>query len=582
MINNGRWYGMYTPGFPVLLLIGLLFKTPWLVNPAFAFMTVVLLFFLGKEIYDKSLGVLAAVLGSVSIWFLLLSATMMAHTTSMFFNALFLLCFFKSTRDPKPIYSLTASLSLGMAFLIRPGSAAFFALPYLIYIAFLAIKDFRLRGKATALFAMGGAFFLGLLLLYNQLTNGNPFKMGYIVHHGESYAVIFGRPATLDYDFTPLRAIDQIWMNIRAINSDLFGWPIPAFLALVPLLWAARTRPREVKKDLALICGLLSIVVGFTFFWGAYVYLGARMLFDAFPILILLSAKGIRESIPLFAVLFKTSSLASVRRTAAIVLIGFSLYGFFIRFPRWAWPSDTEYYYMRYDSNMAGSSTALHKGVKALGLHHAVIILKYIYTPLRGIPTGWWSSGFAENTPSLDGDIIYAVDAGEKNAELFKSFPDRRFYLFVGTLGKGVLAPIESSENRAGLPGELLSLPPEKGRIEFVQDPCDLYRPYSDRFKGFLKKIYAENHFSVIDVPWLQSLGINLKERGEYGEAALAFEAALQIENAPNPRWALLSLLTSCYQKTHQVHEAMAIMRKIDQVGYEPYKLFSIIPERGF
>lgn len=117
MINNGKWYSMYTPGFPFLLFIGLLFKAPWLINPLLGGLTVLLLYLLGAQIYDRTTGILAAVLGSVSIWHLLMSSTMMSHTSSMFFNALFLLFFFKSVSRPTARNGILAGAALGMAFL---------------------------------------------------------------------------------------------------------------------------------------------------------------------------------------------------------------------------------------------------------------------------------------------------------------------------------------------------------------------------------------------------------------------------------------------------------------------------------
>src|SRR4030066_227381 len=54
IINNGKWYSIYPPGFPLLLVLGLAFRTPWLINPILAGLTMVLFFLLGSEIYSRS------------------------------------------------------------------------------------------------------------------------------------------------------------------------------------------------------------------------------------------------------------------------------------------------------------------------------------------------------------------------------------------------------------------------------------------------------------------------------------------------------------------------------------------------
>lgn len=582
MVNNGRWYSMYTPGFPLLLLIGLLFHAPWLVNPLFAALTVFLLYFLGMEVYDRRVGLLAAVLGGTSIWLLLMSATMMSHTTSMFFNGLFLLYALKSFMRPLARYGLAAGASLGMAFLIRPGNAPLFALPFLIVLTVLFLQNMRTRFKNMAAFVLAAGAFVGLLLVYNQLTNGSPLKMGYIVQHGREYAVIFGRAATLDYEYTPHLGFEQMGKNIAAINSYLFGWPLSSLLALLPLFWAVRKKPEELKKHLILLAAFFTLLVGFFFFWGAFIFLGARMMFDGFPLLVLLSAKGIRESPSLLSAAFRKPPAALWPRLIAGVLVVFTLHAFFIRFPRWAWPSDEEYYYRRYDRNMAGSSTSIHNAVREAGLHRALVIMKFLYVPMRGFPTGWWSSGFCYDTPRLDGDIIYAVDRGEKNAELFGCFPDRKIFVFAGTLDRGILAPLTFADGRvtAGRPVAL----PKAGKrtADLVADPVHLFRLYSREFEAFLAQVYRENDPLVVDVTWFEARGLGHKKDGEFLKAAYCFEAGLQLENAPLARSRLLNQLVVCYRKTGQRREAAILLEKNGEADDRSTKNYNVLPERGF
>ncbi len=67
IINNGKWYSQYPPGYPFLLLLGLVIQAPWLINPFLAAFSIILFYFLGKEIYDSQVGLLAAIFGSIFI-----------------------------------------------------------------------------------------------------------------------------------------------------------------------------------------------------------------------------------------------------------------------------------------------------------------------------------------------------------------------------------------------------------------------------------------------------------------------------------------------------------------------------------
>lgn len=129
MINNGRWYSIYPPGYPFLLMLSLIFKVPWVLNPLLASIAILLFYLIGKEIYNQKTGLLASLLGSVSIWFLLMSSTMMSHTSSMFFYTLFLFFLFRSLKKPTLANGLAAGACFGTAFLIRPYNALFFLSP---------------------------------------------------------------------------------------------------------------------------------------------------------------------------------------------------------------------------------------------------------------------------------------------------------------------------------------------------------------------------------------------------------------------------------------------------------------------
>ena len=279
MINNGRWYSQYPPGYPILLLLGLILGAPWLINPLLAAGATILIFYLGKEVYGAGIGLLASVLASCSIWLLLMSSTMMSHTSSMFFTVLFLLYLFKSINKPTIANGILMGLGFGMTFLIRPYSALLISTPFLFFYMGRLLKGRKVFLKNAAFAALIASVFIASFLLYNQLTNGSPFKMGYIALYGDEHGLGFGRTGFTNLSYTPFRGADNAFKNLAELNKHLFGWPISSLLALIPLLFIANSSVKERRHDLLLACGFFALLFGYYFYWSSKAFLGARMLF---------------------------------------------------------------------------------------------------------------------------------------------------------------------------------------------------------------------------------------------------------------------------------------------------------------
>lgn len=586
MVNIDRWYSIYPPGFPFLLSIGLLFGAPWLVNPILGALSIFLFYFLGVEIYDRRTGILAASLGALSIWLLLMSATMMSHTASMFFNSLALLFLFRSLRSPTVLNGLFAGLSIGMAFLVRPYNAFFFVLPFVLAWATRLFRDFRTRRRNAVALILTAASFAGFFLFYNASTTGDPLKFGYIARYGQAYSVVFGRAATLDYDYTPFVASLQIGSNLKAINRYLFGWPLTSLWLLAFVVWRVISRPKGNWREFLLLAGFISLLVGFYFFWGAFVVLGARMFFDALPMIIVLSASGLSAAPGLLHSRIHKIGPSLWRRGLIGVIAIFSLYGLLIEFPRWVAPSWTKWYYRKYDSSMCGSTAWIHHAVTSLGIHNAVIVMKPLYRPMEAFPTGWWGSGFGFDSPRLNGDVIYANDVGdESTGKLIRCFPGRSFYLYMGTLEKGLLVPLWQEKEGLRIGAPITPSFRRRRSVELLSSPEKLFTLYSPAFDAFIQETLFKEGWRGIDVERLTSLAKLYAETRDVQKSAYALEAALQIEVDPKTRWFLLSDLDRCYLKLGQFPEAKLISDQLEKafsLDFEGADLSYVIPARGF
>jgi len=583
MINNGKWYSQYTPGYPFLLLIGLLIQAPWLVNPLLAAISIIIFYFLGKEIFNSSVGILASVLGAVSIWFLVMSSTMMSHTSSLCFISFFLLFVFRSLKNPSITNGLFAGLGLGMAFLIRPYNAVLLSLPFLLYYAVKIIRDLKKNLRNAAAFVLITLALLSVLLIYNQMTNGHPLRMGYLVSYGEEHSLGFGRTGYTDIPHTPFLGAFNMGESLESISNYLFGWPLSSFLAILPLLLFVKIKPDYRKKDLLLAAGFISLSVGLYFYWGTHVFIGARMYFETIPILLLLSSHGISELHRHLSLKLKKINPLNAKKILAVILVVFTAYAFFIRFPTWIWPPDNEWNYETFANNFCRVTPNINNTLKSQSLGQSVVIMKFLFYPFELEPKHWWwGSGFLYNDPQLKEKIIYAHNRDEENIDLFQCFPERKFYLYLGTLEKGMLIPLKKEANKILYGAPICSVKKGKKYIELINKPQKFYNIYSPDFEHFLDEIYESDNFFDIDVANLIELGTLYKNKRNFKKAAFYFEAALQIEKHPEIRTLVLNHLVVCYVKTGRNKEAKKIMNniKINDPGHR--KIYQIIPEKGF
>jgi hypothetical protein len=580
IVNNGRWYAQYPPGWPLLLTLGLLIGTPWLINPILAALAIIVIFYLGTELFSIRIGTLAAFLGSVSIWSLVISSSMMSHTSSMFFMTLFLLFMFRSIRHPTPINGIIAAAGLGMMLLIRPLDSVLVSIPFLIYYGFQWSRKQKTGFKNLLAFVLTMCFILGILLTYNFLTNGHPLKMGYMVYLGEGRGLGFGAKIYQTAEHNPFLGRQNIAKNLTALNKYLFGWPFSSFLALVPLLFIRRRKKDILQKDLLLACGFLSQTVGLFFYWGAFVFISPRLFFSTFPLLILLSARGIYELKR--ALDTRNIVLMPIRSNTILelVIIVFTAYAFLITLPQWVKSPKSEWFFERMDHHFAGVNPDIHKTIKRLVPPKSLVIFKFLYVPYENFPTGWWSSGFLNNMPDLKGDIIYAMDTGEGNNRLFQCFPDRNIFMFVGVIDKGMLFPMYTNDAQVTLGPNYTDGSIQQNRISILQDPRQFYTVYSEEFSRTIEKVYSEHPVWQVDASLLANKGKEAFNRHEYSKAMTYVEAALQIEKQPYVRFKLLNLLGICYFKAGIITKAKRVQSSLQEKNI--LELYDIIPERGF
>lgn len=405
MINNGQWYSQYPPGHAFLMMLGVLAGAPWLINPLLGSVTIVLLYFLGKELYGDAIGRLAAVLGLFSPFILFMSSEFMNHATVLFLFTLFLLFYARTVRLHSTVCAIIAGACLGWIVNIRPLTAVSLALPFAVHACFLLWRRFRRYRKPFLALTLTAALFTAMLLLFNQLTNGSPFLFGYQVLHGNEHLPGFGHAAWGE-PHTLVRGIRNTLHNFVGLNKYLFEWPIPS-LAFVFILFASGSANRW---DRLLFFAFLSLAAGYLIYWFQDWCFGPRFLYAAAGAMILLTARGIQSMPRLCRRMSKHPlSARSIYGLTTATLVFCFAYGL---------TSNVPALYDVYSNSYWGVNTKLFREVETRGVGKALIFTRHYFGCL-----------LMANSPLLDTDVIYVRDSGARNKEIMALYPGYRYFI---------------------------------------------------------------------------------------------------------------------------------------------------------
>lgn len=402
IINNGRWYSQYQFLHSLFLMIGVLIKTPWLINPILGALTIPLVYLLGKEVYDEKTGRLSAFLSSINPVIFMMSAEYMNHATSLLFTTIFLLFFFRVRREGKPYQGLIAGLSLGLVANCRVYTALLIALPFFFYAIYLIKKEPRRYLFNFLIMLFSFLVVSALNLIYNWLTNGNPFLFGYVVRWGPGHSLGFGKSGW-GIRHTPLRGLINIGHDLNLLNKFIFEIPFPS---LFPIFFPFALGNRN-KNDWLLLFTFLSLWFGHFFYWFHGIAFGARFLYEVVPVLIILAVRGGKN----LGNLLRRAWGLNISDSAINQFFGRTLPILFLLFLFIGLPPLLRMYWKYW-----GIDRNLLQRVKRGKIKNALIFCQEL------------GDAFNANPLHLKGEIIYAQDLGILNSILTILFPNRNYY----------------------------------------------------------------------------------------------------------------------------------------------------------
>lgn len=410
MTPDGRWFGKYPPGWPMLLAIGVRAGAAWVVDPICGALSLLMLYLIGRDVYHPRVGLLAAVLGLTAPFWMFLSASMMAHASGLLFTLVGVYGLWLAAHRRRFVWpSILAGLGWGMALLIRPYTALVIVVPFALFCLWFVLKhplDGLKRFVPALLVVLP---FVAAFFVYNRVMTGH-----FLLPPQELWwkwdKVGFG-PDKGPWGYYPIDALNNTSRNLAELLTHGFGWPPFLTLAFAVVPFATG---RARAWDWLFLLGFLAVVVGYAFWWADGIMYGPRFYFEGFGFLILLTARG-------FDVALGFASRAPVTRALILATVaGLVAYNVTAYLPgQWQ-------LYRGYNYTNHGRLDA----VAAAGIHHAVVFAN------TTSQYAWWDYGmvFSANDPLLNGDVVYARDLGDRaDCQLRLDYPNRSFWKLEGT-----------------------------------------------------------------------------------------------------------------------------------------------------
>lgn len=131
--DTGNRFSKYTPGWSAVLAIGERMGQTWVINAFFSALTVAVVYRLGREVYTVDVGLIASALVAFSPMALLLNASLMSHTSALFFFTMFMYAYWRLSQDRHRLeWGTIAGVMLGLLVINRPITAIGIVVPFVI------------------------------------------------------------------------------------------------------------------------------------------------------------------------------------------------------------------------------------------------------------------------------------------------------------------------------------------------------------------------------------------------------------------------------------------------------------------
>jgi hypothetical protein len=391
-IFGSKWISQYPPGWPMVLSTGLLLGLPaWIVNALLGGGSVAAISALCRRVGDQSATIVAVAFFTLTPFYVMNAASYFPHVFSSLLILFFCLCLLPDGEIVRGHKLVAAGAIVGWLAMTR----YFDALPLLPSLFFwLVMQRPAAWPRAIGFLTAGFIPFLVLLMIYQNLITGSPFR--------STYSVINTPDINLDSLFEPSRAMIGAIVSVHRL-AELALWTSPILLIAYGGCVLLKLKDRKLAYYDLIFPSFVLAYVAFADMGGNRY--GPRYYFDAFPLLMVTIVSALpsvtarldrlknRAMLPLASI----ACLLYLFGTWPLVLTGFRIQVFSREEP-----------FRLATQAVTGNAIVIQDTSSALGLD---------------------PSDLVRNSPSMDAAVLYARSGTDIGA-LRNAFPERSIWRY--------------------------------------------------------------------------------------------------------------------------------------------------------
>jgi 4-amino-4-deoxy-L-arabinose transferase-like glycosyltransferase len=272
MMINSKWCSVYPLGWPLLLSIGWILGSPWIVNPIVTGFAALGVYTLAARLYNRNTARLACALFCISPFVLMTGSGSMSHMTALCASTWSVAKLIAAFQSQQKKHYILAGLFAGFALITRPFTALFLLTP-----AFLWSLIQERQRSLISLIGFIPIAFIGAI--YNWTLFGNVIAAGYI--YDPTYHAV---------NFSAHYLLQNISWYFFRLNDSIWQWPWPDLLIFIPLLFNG---PKFKFEWLLILCSFTLLASYLLFSWKDIVYGGPRYIFEIVGFLSVIAAQSI-------------------------------------------------------------------------------------------------------------------------------------------------------------------------------------------------------------------------------------------------------------------------------------------------
>ncbi|MCC7490946.1 MAG: glycosyltransferase family 39 protein [Fimbriimonadaceae bacterium] len=440
--DHGRSYGIFPPGWPLVLALGVALRLPWLVNPLLAALAVALAARLFRRVERPAVALGAGLLLATSPFFVLQGASFLAHTATLCWILLALLGAVGCLRGGGLGAAALVGLGVGCCAATRYMEGLLLGLACLGYLAWGTVQR-RVGGRLWLVGLLALLPGLGLAVADNLSKTGSPLltpvERWYTVEYGSPVnRPGFGPRVGLEWDHSlgPGHTLLEGLWNSNANAFELsrygFGWACGSLLlALVFAVWGEKS-----DLDWLLLSYSLLLVGIYTAYWYHGIAFGPRFWHPLLLPLVLFTVKGGA----LVGQWIGPGGGRSVAATVALAML--TAWG--------AWlPLELQTTYHQNRGRDAGERRIVTLA-RAVAAGRPCLVIQKMHRAGGSVQPDY-GIGFSLNPPGFRGDVLVAREldgAGRSQvAALRKAYPDRLLLVWYKDSGAARLVPLDDVDD---------------------------------------------------------------------------------------------------------------------------------------